>query len=80
MTAIYVESSALMTWLLGEPKAREVISALNRAQIIVTSVLSLVEVERALNRAEHQRVLPACLLYWFWDPGIESDSKLLHFA
>lgn len=59
MTAIYVESSALLTWLLGEPRAREVISALNRAQTVVTSVLSLVEVERALNRAEHQRILTA---------------------
>lgn len=59
MTAIYVESSALLTWLLGEPRAREVISVLNRAQTVVTSVLSLVEVERALNRAEHQRVLTA---------------------
>lgn len=59
MTAIYVESSALLTWLLGEPRAREVISSLNRAQTVVTSVLSLVEVERALNRAEHQRVLTA---------------------
>jgi hypothetical protein len=59
MIAIYVESPALLTWLLGEPSARQVISALNRAQTVVTSVLSLGEVERALNRAEHQRVLTA---------------------
>jgi predicted nucleic acid-binding protein len=59
MTAIYVESSALLSWLLGEPRAREAVSALNRAQTVVTSVLSLVEVERALNRSEHQHSLTA---------------------
>ena len=59
MTAVYVESSALLTWLLGEPRAHEVISALNQAQTVVTSVLSLVEVERALNRAGYQRILTA---------------------
>jgi uncharacterized protein with PIN domain len=59
MTAVYVESSALLTWLLGEPRAREVISALNQAQTVVTSVLTLVEVERALNRAESQLILTA---------------------
>jgi hypothetical protein len=59
VTAVYVESSALLTWLLGEPRAHEVISALNQAQTVVTSVLSLLEVERALNRAEYQRILTA---------------------
>ena len=59
MTAVYAETSALLTWLLGEPKAHQVISVLNGAQTVVTSVLSLVEVERALNRAEHQRILTA---------------------
>lgn len=59
MTAVYVESSALLTWLLGEPRAREVISELNQAQTVVSSVLSLIEVERALNRAECQRMLTA---------------------
>jgi uncharacterized protein with PIN domain len=42
MTAVYVESSALLAWLLGEPRARAVISGLNRAQTVATSVLSLV--------------------------------------
>ena len=59
MTAVYVESSALLTWLLGEPRAHEVSTALDKAQTVVTSVLSLVEVERALNRAEVQRILTA---------------------
>ncbi len=59
MNAVYVENSALLTWLLGEPKAREVTSVLNRADTVVTSVLSLLEVDRALNRAEHQRILTA---------------------
>jgi predicted nucleic acid-binding protein len=59
MTAVYVESSALLAWLLGEPQARAVISVLNRAQTVATSVLSLVEIERALNRAEFNRMLTA---------------------
>jgi predicted nucleic acid-binding protein len=59
VTAIYVESSALLAWLLGEPKGKDVISALNQAQTVVTSFLTLIEVERALNRAEYQRILTA---------------------
>jgi len=59
VTAVYVESSVLLTWLLGEPRAHEVISALDQAQTVVTSVLSLLEVERALHRAEDQRILTA---------------------
>jgi predicted nucleic acid-binding protein len=57
MKAVYVESSALLTWLLGEPQAQIVISTLNRAQTVMTSVLSIVEIERALNRAEYNRLL-----------------------
>ena len=59
MTSVYVESSALLKWLFGDPRAHEVISALNQAHIGVSSVLSLLEVERALNRAEYQRILTA---------------------
>jgi predicted nucleic acid-binding protein len=54
-----VESSSLLAWLFGEPKASQVIAVLDGAQSVVTSVLSLVEVERALHRAEYQRILTA---------------------
>jgi predicted nucleic acid-binding protein len=59
VTAVYAESSALLAWLLGEPKGKEAISALNQAQTVVTSVLTLIEVERAFNRAEYRRILTA---------------------
>ena len=59
MTALYIESSAILAWLLGEPQARTVIDAVTRAQTVITSVLSVVEVERALNRAECSRLLSA---------------------
>jgi len=59
MSAVYVETSALLTWLLGEPRSQAVISILNRSGNVVTSVLSLLEVERTLNRAENHRTLTA---------------------
>ncbi len=59
MTAVYAESSALLAWLLGEPRGHEVVSTLNRAETVAASVLSLVEVERALHRAEWRRILTA---------------------
>jgi predicted nucleic acid-binding protein len=59
MTAIYFESSAVLMWLLGEPRAGEVISSIDAAGTVVTSVLTLVEVERALIRAEREQILTA---------------------
>ncbi|MBP1597625.1 MAG: hypothetical protein H6Q05_3002 [Acidobacteria bacterium] len=59
MTEIYLETSALLAWLLGEPAAATVISKVNRANLVLTSVLTLVETERALIRAETQRILTA---------------------
>jgi len=59
VTAVYVESSALLAWLLGEPRAQEVIFTLDQAHTVATSVLSLLEVERTLHRAEHLQILTA---------------------
>jgi predicted nucleic acid-binding protein len=59
MTAIYIESSAILAWLFGEPQAARVIAIINHAETVVTSVLSIIEVERALNRAEHNRLITA---------------------
>jgi predicted nucleic acid-binding protein len=59
MTAVYIESSALLAWLFGEPQARSVISSLNRAKSVMTSVLSIVEAERIINRAEGNKMLTA---------------------
>jgi predicted nucleic acid-binding protein len=59
MAAIYIESSAILAWLLGEQQAGMVISTINQAETAVTSVLSIIEVERALNRAECSQVITA---------------------
>ena len=57
MMVIYFETSALLSWLLGEPHAAEVKSQIDNAQTVVTSSLALVEAERALIRAESQGIL-----------------------
>ncbi len=51
MSAVYLETSAALAWLLGEPEGSRVISILEGADEVVTSVLTLVEVERAFIRA-----------------------------
>ena len=48
-----------MTWLLGESRADEVISLVNNAKTVVTSVLTLLEAERGLIRVEGQKILTA---------------------
>lgn len=59
MSAVYLESSALLCWLLGEARASEVVERVNEAKAVVTSVLTLVESERALVRAENRQLLSA---------------------
>ncbi len=57
MKTIYFETSALLAWLLGESRGGEVKKKIDRAQTVVTSVLTLVEAERALIRAETGNLL-----------------------
>jgi uncharacterized protein with PIN domain len=59
LKALYLETSALLAWLLGEPSASQVKSRVDAAPTIATSWLTLLEAERALIRAEAQRVLKA---------------------
>jgi predicted nucleic acid-binding protein len=49
---LYAESSAVLSWLFGEPKASDVRRHLTRADLVLTSDLTLVECERAIIRAE----------------------------
>ncbi len=56
---VYLESSAALAWLLGEPRAAEVRATVDRADRVVTSALMLTEVRRALVRAEHLGELAA---------------------
>jgi predicted nucleic acid-binding protein len=48
---LYAESSAVLSWLLGEPAQRGVIAELEAAEQVVTSALTGVECARALARA-----------------------------
>jgi uncharacterized protein with PIN domain len=52
MSALYVETSAVLAWLLGEPEAAEVLSAINDAESVLTSALTDLEVRRSLVRAQ----------------------------
>jgi predicted nucleic acid-binding protein len=56
---VYLESSAALAWLLGEPRAGEVRAAVDGADRVVSSALTLTEVRRALVRAERLGELAA---------------------
>ena len=49
---LYAESSAILAWLLGEVEGEEVRKHLAGAEEVFTSVLTLVESERVLIRAQ----------------------------
>ncbi len=49
---VYLETSALLAWLLGETTAAQVRSVVDQAHTVASSVLTIVEAERALVRAE----------------------------
>ena len=47
---VYAESSAVLTWLLDEPAAEDVVPTLSAADVVYTSDLTLVECDRAFIR------------------------------
>ena len=47
---IYAESSAVLAWLLGEESGSRVRDALGKAELVVSSDLTLVECDRVLTR------------------------------
>jgi predicted nucleic acid-binding protein len=59
LKALYLETSALLAWLLGEPSAAEVKMRVDAAQAVATSWLTLLEAERTLVRGETRGVLKA---------------------
>jgi hypothetical protein len=58
---LYAESSAVLAWLLGEPRSSEVAGALKDSAGVIASDLTLVECERVLIRA--------------WSTGLLSESE-----
>lgn len=55
---VYAESSAVLAWLLGEPRGAEVRDQLASAELVITSDLTLVECDRVLIRATALGELP----------------------
>lgn len=49
--SIYAESSAVLSWLLAEPRADAVRESLSEAEVILASELTLIECDRALIKA-----------------------------
>jgi len=50
---LYAESSAVLSWLLGEPVQSRVIAELQAADRIATSAITVIECARGLARARH---------------------------
>ena len=46
----YAESSAVLSWLQGEGRGREILGILRRAEKVVSSDLTLLECDRGLRR------------------------------
>lgn len=59
MSSLYLETSAVLNWLLGQARADEVRESVDAAEVIVTSALTFTETERALVRAENEEILRA---------------------
>ena len=59
MSALYLETSAVLNWLLGQARANEVRESVDAAEAVVTSTLTFAETERALVRAESEELLRA---------------------
>jgi PIN domain len=54
---LYAESSAVLSWLLGDEQAERVRKALSDAQTVVASELTLVECDRVLVKSVHTQKL-----------------------
>jgi predicted nucleic acid-binding protein len=54
VTAVYIETSALLRWVFGEHGAGRVASLMESAPDPVSSVLTLLEAQRAIVRARSQ--------------------------
>jgi predicted nucleic acid-binding protein len=59
LSSLYLETSAVLNWLLGQARADEVRESVDAAEVIVTSALTFTETERALVRAENEEILRA---------------------
>lgn len=54
---IYIESSSVLAWLLGGHDAPSIMSTINKAETVASSILTLMETERGLIRAENRGLI-----------------------
>ena len=59
MMPVYLETSALLAWLLGEPDGEFVRKILSKAESVVSSAITVLEAERAILRAEREGLISA---------------------
>lgn len=57
MTIVYAESSAVLSWLLGESGQEAIVDEMSDAEQIVTSTLTMIECSRALALARAMKRL-----------------------
>jgi predicted nucleic acid-binding protein len=55
VNAVYLETSAVVRWLLGEPNALKIAKRIQETAEPLCSALTLLEAQRALARAERER-------------------------
>ncbi|HEX9687793.1 MAG TPA: PIN domain-containing protein [Thermoanaerobaculia bacterium] len=55
MSAVYLETSAVLRWLLGESNASGIAGRIQETAEPVCSILTILETQRALVRAERER-------------------------
>jgi predicted nucleic acid-binding protein len=72
LRVIYLETSALLQWLLGQAGAAGVRQAVDQAGVVLTSALTRAEAERALYRAERQK--------WIREGDAQRLRGMLHKA
>ena len=51
--ALYIETSAVLSWLFGEPNSSHAIEVINAASAPLSSTLTILETHRAILRARH---------------------------
>jgi predicted nucleic acid-binding protein len=57
LQVLYLETSALLSWLFNEPKSSHIIEKLNGADLIVTSDLLRIETVRSVKRLRNEKVI-----------------------
>src|SRR6185369_7985193 len=55
---VYAESSAILAWLFGEPGGQPAVQALDHADLVTASDLTLLECDRSLVRAGAVSMIP----------------------